>query len=639
MLDRKRGRRSRPDGAHAARQTRSPGARVLVLGALSAMAVALGLLGAMGAFASGGAPGAETERAVEVTRTEAILNATVNPHGFETECNFEYGTTQGALNESVPCRFKPGHRSISVPENANLVGLTQGTTYYFRIHASNINGPSNGEEKQFTTLPAAPKANTEPAKEVKRTSATLTGKVKANGSELTECYFEWGPSKEGPLTERTSCLQTEFQGGSEPSPEVFVSAHISGLTEGQLYYYRLFAKNAVGEDLGGKNHFQALPGAPKANTEPAKGITETEAELRGFVTPNDSKVTGCEFVYGVSGGPLNQKAECASFGAGSGETPEFVSAQLTGLTKGTNYTYHLVATNGVGTDEGGNNAFHTLPAGPKVEMHHANNVTATSAELSASVDPEGAPTECYFEYGTTPALGGVAPCEMSPGEGEKFVKVGAKVSGLNPSTTYLVRIVAFNEQGSARGGEGEKHNFTTAVGGQAPVITKPIKPKKGPSGGKTTVTIVGEHFENVRAVYFGGTEGTIHEETVGKILAVSPPGVGKVDITVETAAGTTPINKNDSYTYGKPTITSLIPDEGPESGGTEVVITGSGFELGNHGTEVEFGKTKAASVECLSTTTCVVIAPAKPPKTKSEVNVRASVNGGKSNKVKFKYTP
>ena len=91
---------------------------MLLLGALSAIAVALGLLGAMGAFASGGAPGAETEKAVEVTRTEAMLNATVNPHGCETECNFEYGTTKGTLNETVPCRFKPGHRSIRVPENA-----------------------------------------------------------------------------------------------------------------------------------------------------------------------------------------------------------------------------------------------------------------------------------------------------------------------------------------------------------------------------------------------------------------------------------------------------------------------------------------------------------------------------------------
>ena len=42
------------------------------------------------------------------------------------------------------------------------------------------------------------------------------------------------------------------------------------------------------------------------------------------------------------------------------------------------------------------------------------------------------------------------------------MQVDAKVSGLTRDTTYLVRVVAFNETGSDRGGEGEHHNFTTA---------------------------------------------------------------------------------------------------------------------------------------------------------------------------------
>ena len=365
------------------------------------------------------------------------------------------------------------------------------------------------------------------------------------------------------------------------------------------------------------------------------------------MTPNDSKVTGCEFKYGLEKGELNQSAPCASFGVGSGETPEFVSAQVTGLTKGTKYAFHLVATNAIGTDEGGNNIFHTLPAGPKVAMHHAYNVTATSATLSASVDPEGDPTECYFEYGTTPALGEVAPCETSPGSGFEFEKVSAKISGLTAHTTYLVRIEAFNEQGSDRGGEHEKHNFTTAAGGQPPTVTK-IKPKSGPTQGGNSVTIVGLHYEEVTAVYFGGTEGTVtkveagNENTEGRIVATAPPGVGKVDITVATANGTSAISKNDEYTYKKPTITSITPDEGPATGGTEVTITGSGFELGNHGTQFVFGKAASTSVECETSTSCVVITPSAAFGKKGfklgKYNVQAIVNGGKSKKGSFTYT-
>ena len=216
--------------------------------------------------------------------------------------------------------------------------------------------------------------------------------------------------------------------------------------------------------------------------------------------------------------------------------------------------------------------------------------------------------------------------------------VGAKISGLTPNTTYLVRIVAFNEQGTARGGEGEKKNFTTAVGGIAPTVTK-VKPKKGSSKGGNAVTIEGTSFENVTAVYFGSTKAATEHVEVTKIVAIAPPGVGKVDITVWTEQGTSPITNKDVYEYGKPTITSLSPNEGSKDGGTEVIVTGSGFELGNHGTKFVFGKVDATSVECTASTTCVVVSPPEPEKKgKPVTNVQAEVNGGKSNKGAYKYT-
>src|SRR5271169_5725063 len=137
MLDRKRGRRSRSHGAHAPR----PGARMLLAGVVSLLAVALGLMGAMGAFASGGAPGVETEKAEQVTRTTAVLTATVEPNGATTECEFEYGTSEGTLNKTAPCAFAPGERPIRVPEYAQLGGLSETTNYFFRIKAKNVNGP------------------------------------------------------------------------------------------------------------------------------------------------------------------------------------------------------------------------------------------------------------------------------------------------------------------------------------------------------------------------------------------------------------------------------------------------------------------------------------------------------------------
>ena len=262
-----------------------------------------------------------------------------------------------------------------------------------------------------------------------------------------------------------------------------------------------------------------------------------------------------------------------------------------------------------------------------------------SAELSASVNPQGGlVTECYFEYGTTPALGGLAPCATLPGGGEEYAKVGAAVSGLSPHQAYLVRIVAVNAGGEARGGEGEKHNFTTANGGEAPVITK-VKPTKGGSAGGTKVVIVGEHFEKITAVDFGDAEATVVHSEVNKIEVTSPPGVGTVDITVSTEFGTSKITSADQYAYGKPQIASLVPNHGPKSGGTEVTVTGNGFELGQTATKFTFGKNAATSAECTSTTTCIVVAP--PNIRVKGVKVQATVNGKKSPNQNdaFQYEP
>ncbi len=613
---------------------------MLLASVVGALAVALGLLGAIGAFASGGAPGVETERAEQVTRTTAVLTATVEPNGATTECKFEYGTSEGSLNKTAPCAFPPGERPIRVPEYAQLGGLSETTTYFFRITAKNENGSKTGAIKELHTLPNLPRANTEPATEVKHTSATLTGYVTPNESEVTECFFSYGT--EAINENKTApCEPSKIAAGGEPSEAKFVSAKISGLSEKTKYFYRVHAKNAIGEDKGGNNNFTTQPSGPNPGQLFASKVERTTAVLHGIVIPDGAKVETCTFEYGPpvesNETPLEKTIPCESLPPGEGEAKEPVSVELTGLSEATHYEFRLKATNSLGEGHSGNNGFTTRPTAPNVEMHHAKNVTNEAAELSASVNPEGGEvTQCFFEYGTTRALGKVASCSALPGEGEKYVQVGAKITGLEKGTEYLVRIVAVNAGGVGRGGEGEKHNFITSNGTAAPVVEK-VKPKKGPAKGGNTVTIKGKNFEHVVAVFFGPNEATVTKSEVLKLEVTAPPGVGKVGVTVLTEAGTSEPGSGSEYLYGKPELTSISPNEGPLAGGTVTTIKGFGFELGAHGTTFEFGKGNPSSeVECTSTTECTVVTP-KGPKANKSVNVQAKVNGLKSTKVAFKY--
>ena len=153
------------------------------------------------------------------------------PNGAETECRFEYGTSKGAST-------KP-RRAPSTPANADrgagdakLAGLDEGTTYYFRITARNLNGSKDRRIHDLHHASHKPRANTEAAKEVKRTTATLIGFVTPNDSEVTECYFELRHRTEERDQNRTYVVFTgTIAAGAEPSEAKRVDGQTQRLGE------------------------------------------------------------------------------------------------------------------------------------------------------------------------------------------------------------------------------------------------------------------------------------------------------------------------------------------------------------------------------------------------------------------------
>lgn len=157
-----------------------------------------------------------------------------------------------------------------------------------------------------------------------------------------------------------------------------------------------------------------------------------------------------------------------------------------------------------------------------------------------------------------------------------------------------------------------------ASGPPTPTVTS-VTPSSGPAAGGTSVIIGGTNFKKVQMVKFGSTNATSFAVNSAKsITAVSPPDVaGKVDVTVTTAKGTSPISATDTFEF-TPTITGVSPNTGPPAGGTPVTITGSGFAVGKSATGFRFGlreegeefdTAEAVGVNCTTTTECTVTTP------------------------------
>jgi sugar lactone lactonase YvrE len=205
-------------------------------------------------FKTLGPPIATTEAATSVKGSSATLNGKVDPERSETSYWFEYGetTSYGAKIPISPESIGSGNSAIAVSQP--VTGLTQGTTYHFRVVATNTVGTTNGADKTLTTL-KAPKATTEAPTNVKGTAAKLNGTVNPEGSE-TSYYFEYG--------------ETESYGTKIPvSPEsvgtgtsnVAVAQSVTGLTLEKTYHYRLVAENTAGTSKGEDKSFETkIPG-------------------------------------------------------------------------------------------------------------------------------------------------------------------------------------------------------------------------------------------------------------------------------------------------------------------------------------------------------------------------------------------
>ncbi|HEY3958933.1 MAG TPA: NHL repeat-containing protein [Solirubrobacteraceae bacterium] len=92
-----------------------------------------------------------------VTATSAILEAQINPLGTDTTYYFQYGTTSCATspasctNTPVPAgEAGAGETEVQVP-TSQIRGLIAGTTYHYRVIATNALGTVVGPEQAFTT--------------------------------------------------------------------------------------------------------------------------------------------------------------------------------------------------------------------------------------------------------------------------------------------------------------------------------------------------------------------------------------------------------------------------------------------------------------------------------------------------------
>lgn len=434
--------------------------RVAQIGALALVLV----LAPAGTALAATAPSVSSDSADAVSGTSATLHGTVDPGDSDlTDCHAEYvddatfQATGYATASTTPCAEMPiaanaGPTSVS----AAVSSLTQGTLYHFRFAATNATGTTTATEQTFTTA-VPPIVGTEGVTAITSSYARASGSIDPQGWDTV---WQWEYSADagflgssfapaGPVDMGSGVGDTSVGTDASTSPP---TTKLTGLSTGTTYYYRLVATNAAGVVDGPTQSFTtaAAPSIPVAT-----GITMTTATLTGVANPQGHSAT-YHFLYGLlNQTPSSTPETSVGFSDAQNHT---VTAPVTGLLPGHDYTVSLVITPDNGTTVTGDAGSFKAAPGPNVMTGGASGIDTTSATLQGTLDSKGVTGQYTFSLsGDAPD----SPLTDIPNPAGGTQSVSATFTGLQPGKTYTYNLRVVLANGVV--GSGAPQRFTTAV--------------------------------------------------------------------------------------------------------------------------------------------------------------------------------
>jgi hypothetical protein len=220
--------------------------------------------------------------------------------------------------------------------------------------------------------------------------------------------------------------------------------------------------------------------------------------------------------------------------------------------------------------------------GPEATTGTPEKVEETSAVLTGTVNPNGAPVkECFFQYGTTQAYGSTVQCEPKASElkGEKPVAVKASVASLAKATDYDYRLVVKYLTSGESAGANQTFATTGGVAGPKPTVLAGQASPIGKNTATLNATVDPNGIEVSECKFLYGTSSLTNS------VACKPSAheLGAGTTAVQVSAAITGLAANTSYKFAIVARNANGEEKSEGSFATEKEETGGGNSNNGNG--------------------------------------------------------
>lgn len=313
--------------------------------------------------------------------------------------------------------------------SAVVTGLTNNTTYNFRVSAVNTSGTSSASTTANATTAGVPDAPTSLAATPGNTQMALSWTAPAaNGSAITDYVVEFKLAAD--------VSWTTFSDGTSTA----TSATVTGLTNGSSYNFRVSATNAIGTSSVSSTETATPATTPGTPTSLAATRGNAEVSLIWVAPAANGGASVTDYVVEFK---LTADASWTTFSDG---TSTATSATVTSLTNGSSYDFRVSAVNTAGTGSASSTATATPATTPDAPTSLAATRGNTQVALSWTApasDGGDAVTDYLVEYKLS---GDLSWTTFTDGTS---TLTSATVTGLTNGSAYNFRVSAVNTVGTS----------------------------------------------------------------------------------------------------------------------------------------------------------------------------------------------